>query len=188
MKCSSGTFRPSGISAKNQGLFKFTHLGGYRMTFLNWEEISSNRVEDYTNQLCNRKSSGNPGGITAVFFLKGTFNCLISQRHSRQANQHSCTQKMMFHKIRASFWNQRKNGTVLWDGDTVALCSLGTSRRAARNDATWFSATKHHVHPAWIRFPGVRSRPRLISIFYSAPCSIVNTECVISSDPYLMAG
>lgn len=41
------------------------------MTFLNWEKISSNRVEDYTNQLCNRKSSGNPGGITAVFFFKG---------------------------------------------------------------------------------------------------------------------
>lgn len=37
------------------------------MRFLNWGKISSNRVEDYTNQLYNRKSSANPGDITAAF-------------------------------------------------------------------------------------------------------------------------
>ena len=47
------TLRPSGISAQNHGLFTPTH-GGLQK-FLNWEKISSNRFEDYTKQLCNRK-------------------------------------------------------------------------------------------------------------------------------------
>lgn len=146
------------------------------MTFLNWEKISSNRVEDYTNQLCNRKSSGNPGGITLVFsfFLKGTFHCLICQRHSQQADiSNRRIQKRRFYKFYCHTllaWNKSQSSKKRWN---LIPCNQ-TPCAPGLDQVRWC----------------VWSRPRLIliSFFYSAPCLIVNTECVILSDPHVMTG
>lgn len=56
---------------------------------------------------------------------------------------------------------QGRDGSPGWQ-DRRTLLSWN---KPQEKDETWFPATKHHVHPAGIRFPGVWSRLRLISFF-----------------------
>lgn len=124
------------------------------MRFLNWGKISSNRTGDYTNQLCNRKSSADPGDITAAFlfsffFLRGH---IIAWFLKDIPDRLMAAQKSMFPKIvRISPRTER----ISWMNKSVKPDSLPPNTACTHLGS---GAITRDPEPVWL-------------LSYWAPCS-----------------
>lgn len=139
------------------------------MRCLNWEKISSNRVEDYRNQLCNGKSSGNPGDITVPLLLGHLIAWFLRDIHDRLMAE----QKRMFQKVGASFSNQHKNGTLLRDVDELTSQFV----RFDRAGEQWEMMKPDSLQPnAVCTQLAIRCDPGPVwFLLYCAPCSVTAT-------------